>query len=188
MRWSMRLLRVSLVAFFVFTVSAQTQTNNSRDAFFAAIRRGAADEVERLLKGGVSPNVADGDGTPALMSAVLFGDARLAELLLKRGADANQRGPAGTTALMWAVPDLEKVRVLLAHSANVNARSETDRTALLAASSYPGTVGLLKALLDHGADLNVQDKGGAAALALAVRSSDIDVVRFLVERGLHHNG
>src|SRR6266446_1551798 len=105
----MKLIRISLVAFVVLTVSAQT--NNSRDAFFAAIRRGAADEVERLLKGGVSPNFADSDGTPALMSAILFGDARLAELLLKHDADANQQGPAGTTALMWAVPDLEKVRV-----------------------------------------------------------------------------
>jgi N-acyl-D-amino-acid deacylase len=182
----MKFLRVSLVAFVVLTVSAQT--NNSRDAFFSAIRRGAADEVERLLNGGVNPNVADGDGTPALMSAILFGDARLAELLLKHGADANQPGPAGTTALMWAVPDVEKVRILLAHEANVNARSETDRTALLAAASYPGTGDVLRALLDHGADLNAQDKGGATALALAVRASDIGVVRFLVERGLDPNG
>ena len=131
----MKLLRVSLVALVVLTASAQTDT--SRDAFFAAIRRGAADEVQRVLKSGVSPNVTGADGTPALMSAILFGDARLAELLLKHGADVNQRGPAGTTALMWAVPDLDKVRTLLAHGANVNARSETDRTALLSASSIP---------------------------------------------------
>ena len=30
---------------------------------------------------------------------------------------------------MWAVPNVEKVRVLLEHGANVNARSETDRAA-----------------------------------------------------------
>jgi len=101
----MKFLRVSLVAFVVVTASAQIQSNTSRDAFFAAVRRGAADEVERLLKSGLSPNVTDADGTPALMSAILFGDARLVELLLKRGADADQRGPAGTTALMWAVPE-----------------------------------------------------------------------------------
>jgi hypothetical protein len=89
---------------------------------------------------------------------------------------------------MWAVPDLEKVRILLAHGADVNTRPETDRTALLVASSYPGTLNLLKLLLDHGADLHAQDKGGATALALAIRSSDIDVVRFLVERGLDPNG
>jgi len=47
---------------------------------------------------------------------------------------------------------------------------------------------VLKALLDHGADLNVKDKGGATALAFAVRASDIDVVRFLVERGLDPKG
>ena len=174
-----------LVAFFVVTASAQT--NNSRDAFFAAIQRGDAGQVRGLLRGGGGANFTDAEGTPALMSAVLFGDARLVELLLQRGADPNLAGPSGTTALMWAVPDLEKVRLLLAHGADVNAQSETHRTALLVASSYPGTLNLLRSLLDHGADLHAQDKGGATALSLAVRSSDIDVVRFLVERGLDPN-
>src|SRR5437764_15013983 len=82
----------------------------------------------------VSPQTRD--ETPPLLSAVLSGDARSVEQLLQRGADPNQTGPLGTTALMWAVPDLEKVRILLAHAANVNARAETDRTALLVASTY----------------------------------------------------
>src|ERR1051326_2770853 len=182
----MKFLRVTLVALFVVTVSAQT--NNSRNAFFAAIQRGDAGQVESLLRSGVSPNLADAEGTTALMSAVLFGDARLVKLLLQRGADPNLPGPSGATALMWAVPDLEKVRILLAHGADVNARAESDRTALLVASSYPGTLNLLRLLLDHGADLHVQDKGGATGRCLAIRSSDIDVVRFLVERGLDPNG
>src|SRR5207248_6313372 len=40
---------------------------------------------------------------------------------------------------------------------------------------------------DHGADLRAQDKGGATALALSLRSADVEVVRFLVERGLDPN-
>ena len=127
------------------------------------------------------------ESIPVLMSAVLSEDARAVQGLLDHGADPNQTGPLGTTALMWAVPDLEKVRILLAHGANVNARAETDRTAFLVASSYPGTVELLKLLLEHGADLHAQDKAGATALSLAVRSADIDVVRFLADRGLDAN-
>ena len=128
------LFRLLLVALLVAALSAQTDTS---PALFTAIQRGSASDVERLLKAGVSPNVADADGVPALMAATLFADADTVELLLSRGADPNRTGPGGATALMWAVPDVEKMRRLIDHGANVNARSETDRTALLVAASYP---------------------------------------------------
>ena len=140
-----------------------------------------------LFVANLLPSSAQTDDISPLLKAVLFGDARTVQRQLEHGADPNQSGPGGTTPLMWAVPDLDKVRLLLAHGANVNARSETDRTALLVAASYPQTVPLLHLLLDHGADLRVQDRGGATALGLAVRSADVDVVRFLVERGLDPN-
>jgi len=38
--------------------------------------------------------------------------------------------------------------------------------------------------LARGADLRAEDRAGTSALALAVRSADVEVVRFLVERGL----
>src|SRR5947199_5392569 len=182
-----KMLLCLLCPFVASLPSASAQNNNSRDALFAAIQRGAIGDVERLLKNGVSSSLTDVEGTPALMSATLFADARMVELLLQHGADANQTGPSGTTALMWAMPDLAKARLLTAHGANVNARPENDRTALLVAASYPQTVDLLRLLLDHGADLHAQDKGGATALALALRSADVEVVRFLVERGLDPN-
>jgi ankyrin repeat protein len=176
------LYRFSLIGVFVVAVSAQNES--SHQALFDAIRRGAVGEVERLLRGGVSPNVVDSEGVPAVMAATLFADARMVDLLLKRGADPNRSGPGGTTALTWAIPDLEKVQLLLARGANVNARSENERTPLLVAAAFPGTVNLLKLLLDRGADLRAQDRGGATALSLAVRSADVEVVRFLVEKGL----
>jgi ankyrin repeat protein len=178
----MKLLRLSLIVVIGVTVSAQTDP--SRDALFSAIRGGKAADVDRLLKAGADANGVDAEGTPALMAATLFGGADLVTLLLDRGADPNRPGPGGTTALMWAVPNLEKVRTLLARGATVDARSESERTAFLVAASYPGTTALLRALLDRGADIRAQDRAGATALALAARSSDLEVVRFLVERGL----
>jgi len=175
-------LRILVLVLLSAVVSAQTDT--SRDAIFAAIRRGSVAQTDRLLKAGASANIVDADGTPAVMAATLFGDTSLLKLLLDRGADPNRAGVGGTTALMWAVPNIEKMRVLLEHGANVNARAETDRTALLIASSYPRTVDALRLLLDRGADVRAQDRAGATALALAVRSADVDVVRFLVDRGL----
>ena len=181
----MTFARVSLALLFLVSVSAQTDT--SRDALFAAITRGAATDVERLLKGGAGANLVDTDGTSALMAATLFGNAQMVQALIKAGADPNHAGVAGTTALMWAVPDVAKVKLLLAGGANVNAKSESERTAFLVAASYPRTVALLQLLLERGADLRAQDRAGANALALAVRSADVEVVRFLADRGLDPN-
>ncbi len=171
--------RLTVGVFLVVAVSAQS--GPSSDALFAAVQRGALAEVERLLTTGASPNSVDADGTPALMAATLFGDARMVELLLKHGADANRADASGATALMWAVQDAAKVKLLLTRGANVNARSQTERTPLLVAAAYPRTVETLRLLADAGADLRGQ---GATALALAVRSADVDVVRFLVDRGV----
>jgi ankyrin repeat protein len=177
-------LRLLFVVCLVAATSAQT-IDADRDALFAAIRRGAAGDLERLLARGASPNARDAQGTPAVMAAALFADANMVELLLKRGADPNLTDESGATALMWSVPDRAKVQALLDRGAAVDARSETGRTALLVAASYPGTVDLLRLLLARGADVRAQDRAGATALALAVRSADVDVVRFLVERGLN---
>ena len=137
-----------------------------------------------MLASGASPNAVDAEGTPALMAATLFADADMVELLLKRGADPNQTDASGATALMWAVPDVEKVRLLLARGANVNARSQTERTPLLVAAAYPRNRQTCCGCSSmRGADLRAQDRAGTTALALAVRSADVEVVRFLVERG-----
>ena len=189
----MTFFRVSLIGLFVFAISTQMrpgdvvsarQSESSRDALFAAIQRGAVADVERLLAGGSSPDSVNAEGTPALMAATLFADADMVKLLLDRKVDPNRTDAAGATALMWAVPDVEKVRLLLAAGANVNAQSKTGRTALLVAAAYPRTVAVLRLLVERGADVRSQDGSGTTALALAVRSADIDVVRFLVEQGL----
>jgi ankyrin repeat protein len=165
-------------------VSLSAQNNDARHSLMQAIQRGDTALVSRLIESGISPNVKDDDGVPALMLATLVADAACVELLLKRGADANQADSAGATALMWAVPDIAKVRVLLEHGANVNAKSKSGRTPLLIAAAYPGTVDLLDLLLARGADLRAKDNPGFSALAMALRSSDIEVVRFLVDKGL----
>lgn len=123
-----------------------------------------------------------------LMLAVQSGDVAAVDQVLKRGADPNQPDGHGATALMWAIPDIDKVRRLVAAGANVNARStDPGRTPLLIAAGYPGTVELLKLLLANGADLNAKDGAGFTALGLAMLNADVDVVRFLVEQGLDLN-
>jgi ankyrin repeat protein len=99
------------------------------------------------------------------MAATLFADADMVGLLLKHGADPNGVGPAGTTALMWAAPNLPVAKVLVSYGANVNAKSALERTPLLVAANYPGTIDLLRLLLEQGADLRAQDRTGVPARA-----------------------
>ncbi len=180
-------MRVHLCLAVLLAISASARAGTSPDALFSAIQRGKAHEIERLLKDGANPNVVDADGIPALMAATLFSDTATVALLLKHGADPNRAAAGGATPLMWAAPNAAKARLLIAAGANVNTKSENGRTALLVAAGYPGTVDLLRLLLDRGADLNARDGTGADALAFAVRSADVEVVRFLVERGLSPN-
>lgn len=179
----MKFFRLGAIVFFAVSVSAQR--NSVQESLFQAIQRGDTAAVSRLIDSGVSPNITDDEGVPALMLATLFADAACVELLLERGADPNQAAAAGATPLMWAIPDIGKTRLLIERGAKVNTQSSNlGRTPLLIAAGYPGTVTLLKLLLAHGADLHAKDGAGFTALAMAMQSADVEVLRFLVDSGL----
>jgi ankyrin repeat protein len=151
---------------------------------FQAIQNADSGLVKGLLRRGANPNAADAEGTPALMAATLYAGTDCVKLLLDAGADPNTANPAGATALMWAVPDLAKVKLLISHGAGVNARSGSlQRTPLLIAARFPGSVEVLRLLLEKGAGLRAKDKNGASALGLAATYADVQVVRFLLENG-----
>ena len=180
-------MKIPALAFLVALAVFAAETP-AAEPLFQAIRKSDAGAVKRLLTRGFDANVRDADDTPALMVAVLYADANCVKLLLDRGADPNATNKAGATALMWAVPDIEKVKLLVAAGADVNARSKNlGRTAFLIAASYPGSVAVLQLLLDHGADIHAKDRRGMHALGRAAVSADVDVVRFLVEHGCDPN-
>ena len=155
---------------------------------FLAIRKADTAAAKRLLDQGVRADSKDSEGTPALMAATLYSRADLVKLLLDRGANPNVTNAVGATPLMWAIPDLAKVKALLEHGADVNARSKSlKRTPLLVAASYPGSVEVLKLLLSKGADLHAKDGLSMHALGRAAVSADVSVVRFLVESGIDPN-
>jgi ankyrin repeat protein len=158
------------------------------EPLFQAIQKSDTSAVKQLLDHGVDANARDADDTPVLMDAVLYADASCVKLLLDRGADPNAADKAGATALMWAVPDIAKIKLLVAAGANANASSKNlGRTPLLIAASYPGSVSVLQLLLDHGANIHAKDRRGMHALGRATLSADVEVVRFLVEHGCDPN-
>jgi ankyrin repeat protein len=178
----------ALSAMLLLALALPAAQTPAAEPLFQAIQKSDASAVKRLLDRGADANARDAEGTPALMAAVLYADANCVKLLLRRSADPNAANKAGATALMWAVPDIAKVKLLIASGANVDARSTNlGRTPLLIAASYPGSVAVLQLLLDHGADIHAKDRRGMHALGRATLSADVDVVRFLVEHGCDPN-
>lgn len=108
---------------FLFFAGPLFAAEPSTEPLFDAIRGGDAGSVKRALASGIKANARDGEGIPALMMAALFARADVLQLLIDRGANVNAATSNGDTALMWAVPAVEKVRILLGHGADVKARS-----------------------------------------------------------------
>jgi ankyrin repeat protein len=82
--------------------------------------------------------------------------------------------------------DISKINALLKQGANINAREPTNGYfALQYAINWPD-VGLVKLLLDKGADVNLADTGGDTALIEAARDGGPEhtaIVKLLIERG-----
>jgi ankyrin repeat protein len=153
-----------------------------RQALLNAVKDGDKDRVERLLRRGADVNARTEDGTTALMHATVVGDISLVRLLLDHKADVNARNKAGATALLWAVGDGDKVRALLDRGANVNIRPNSGRTPLLIAAESPGAAGVVKLLIEKGADARYHQQGYTVLMA-AAESGDAVVVRLLLDKG-----
>jgi len=86
---------------------------------------------------------------------------------------------------MWAARDLEKTRLLVAHGADVNAKSDDHRTPLMIAARHPGAVKIVKFLLDNGANPNPTTVPVAESSPLleALTGGDDAIVKLLIQRG-----
>ena len=144
------------------------------------------------------------------MVAARSGKPVVVEQLIAKGANVNAHGARSQTALMWAVsqkhPDV--VQVLLAHGADVQARSDTwsqvmavpphgylpynkdipagAETALMFAARV-GDLDSAKLLVAAGANVNDADAWGVSATSLAAHSGYRELVEFLLEKGADPN-
>src|SRR5262245_6297935 len=159
-------------------------TSANTRALFAAIRAGDHRAVAELVSRQQDlANATDRRGDTPLMYAGVYSDTAMVKLLLEHSADVNAVNPEGATPLMRGAGEFEKVELLLARGAKVDAKSKLGRTALLVAAATPGNVKTVKLLLASGANVNDQDQYGDTCLTSAAKRGDAEMVKVLLEAG-----
>jgi ankyrin repeat protein len=159
---------------------------NLTNALLEAVQKGQSKAVTRLLQSKANPNSIRENGEPLLFLAV-YSPAVL-KTLLDGGADPNQRGVQGYTPVERAVSsNPEALEMLLERGADPNAQeTELGYTALhIAAQNL--RLAAVQALLNHGANPNLQAKDGQTPLHFAVRWPNLEIARLLLEHGADPN-
>ena len=124
--------------------------------------------------------------TPAV-AALAGGYFQLARLLSRNGSSVEPRDFNMWSPLHWAAHygDLEAMQVLLDCRADIDSRTNINRTPLHeAVGKSPGANGptVVRFMLDHGANVNARMQG-TTPLHLASKYGRSDVARLLIERG-----
>lgn len=213
-------------------IAGGAEVDSRSDAGFTplmfAARLGHIDTVDALLDAGADIHQTLPDGTSPLVVAVINAHYDLAVRLLERGADPNasEQGWTALHQLVWTrrpntnknqhnpsplqsgrVTDLELVKALVLHGADVNARqtkeprdgyrnmlNRIDATPFLLAAKVVD-LELMRLLLDLGADPLLTNEDGTTALLVAAgvsvwpnesagsKEEALEAVKLMIELG-----
>jgi len=155
---------------------------NGQTPLMMAAQRGNVEGIQLLIESGADVNSKDGAGETALMFACSSGSARAVQLLIERGADVKVRSKRNETALGFAATAgvQASVEMLIAKGADVNVRNFRGYSPLMfAASSDAMPAGIIRLLLDKGADANFTGDYDEPASALAAKRGHTEAARLL---------
>ena len=168
-------------------------------ALFQAISQQNNDMVKVLLRKGADVNETGESGWTALMQASYLGDSAIVSTLLnsERKQEIDHMDERNYSALILAAQrkHAEVVTLLLKAGAKVNLKGYNGQTALTFAMQDPygiqdpnphESVQTVKALLDGGADVNLEEDDGTTPLLLAAgmvgRQWQLEVIKLLLEK------
>ena len=192
------------------------QDYNGETALMAASRNGNIGKIRVLLKNNARINFQAKNGMTALVRASCHGNTEAVRVLLEHGAQVDlAENNDQQTALILAsmLNHIEIVQLLLDHRANVNWRNKLGKTALIQVAFYKksdklfdivdvssgihldveylsqslGSSKIIKLLLDHGAEVDLQDNDGLSALMEASIAGNTEVVQLLLEHNASRN-
>ena len=162
----------------------------TRASLFWAADFGYIDILRCLIENGVDINSfsADNCNCTPLMKAVENGDKDVVTFLIDHGANVTIKDKCGYTALHRACIiyhdcSPEVLSCLIENGADVNLSTDKNRTPLMTACEY-GHVNTVTILIEHGANVNLQDRDGLTAVHYAVRGSQAcEILSCLMENG-----
>lgn len=121
---------------------------------FKAVEDGRTNRVEKLLKNGEDLNAYAENGLFPLWRAAANNDYEVAVLLLENGANANQA---------TKVPPLNSTSI--------------------AVPLQEGYLKMVKLLVEHGADVNLQGFRNFTPIRIAAQNGHLEIVKYLAEQG-----
>jgi len=174
------ILGLALIAISVFGAEARLAD---------AVEKQDSAAVLALMAQKADVNLAQADGTTALMWAVRQGDSELVDRLLRAGAKVSAVNRYDITALYLACVNADPAMIerLLKAGADANASGPEGETALMTVA-HTGNVEAAKVLLGHGAKVDARESWrGQTALMWAAGQSHPAMVRELVAHGADVN-
>lgn len=118
------------------------------------------------------------------LAAANVSDPDIISYLMRQGFDLNQSDENGVTAVFAAATSNvhpEILKELYNRGANINSRSKEGMTPIMFAI-YFKNIGMIKTLLDLGADLDIKDNTGLKAIDYARQSNSFDIINILLKK------
>lgn len=161
----------------------------------------AISELDRIMSQDYSDVLEP--GCLDLLNAVDIGNAKSVSNFLKNmntdcfhKVTETHSGPLGSTSVSHTITplilasahaDLEVMKIIISHGADVNYQGDGSETALMYAVQSR-SIEAVKLLVEKGAKLNVQDEKGYTALDYAEIYKQLDIVRYLRSKGAESSG
>lgn len=171
---------------FTILLSGNKSDSKKNGDLIAAIDVGDLNAVELSVSAGADINKKDKDGYTPLYYAIRKGACDIVRTLLDAGAKVNtvlgkskEIYPLG---LAVHVNNVEMVKLLLKHGADVNFGGEGKFVPLIGAATL-GHLEIAKLLIAYGANVNAENRHRMSPLHAAARGENVDMVKLLLKQG-----
>jgi ankyrin repeat protein len=167
--------------------NANLRNDNDETPLHCAVKNGQIELVRILLRHGVIVNAKDMDKRTPLHLASEQGEDEIALLLLRHGADFTVQDLRHSTPLHLASVSITSARRLFQHSAHVKEQQHSYYDPEFDEGETNPTAKTVQILLEHGADVTMQDDIRSTPLHLASSNGSLEVARLLIKHGADVN-
>uniref|UniRef100_A0A671WTC5 Euchromatic histone-lysine N-methyltransferase 2 n=1 Tax=Sparus aurata TaxID=8175 RepID=A0A671WTC5_SPAAU len=163
----------------------QPDSQNRRSALHAAAQRGLLEICYMLIQAGAKVDAQDKDMRTPLLEAIINNHIEVAHYLIQNGACVYHIEEDGYTGLHHAAKlgNLEILNMLLeTGQVDVNAQDSGGWTPIIWAAEHKH-ITVIKALLNRGADVTINDKELNVCLHWAAYAGSVDIAELVLNAG-----